>query len=94
VHKAVAVNNWPPDRAVAAAVNSPLLDRVVEAEAVNREPPGRAPAVAVLKQVAVQEAVAAALQLTLPRQAPETSARCYTTGVGIWACFAAIRKSI
>ena len=81
-----------------AAVNSQLLDRVVAA-AVKRLPQGRAPvAVAVLKQVAavaaVVAAVVAALKLTLPRQVPETFARFYLTGAGIWACCAAIRKSI
>jgi len=84
-----------------AAVNSQLLDRVVAA-AVKRLPQGRAPvAVAVLKQVAAVAAVAAvvaavvaALKLTLPRQVPETFARFYLTGAGIWVCCAAIRKSI
>jgi hypothetical protein len=101
VHKAAAVNNQPldkQDRPVGAAVNSqPLdrLDRPVGAAAVNRLPQGRAPAGAVLKQAAVEGAVAvAALKLTLPRQAHAISARCYTTGVGIWACCAVKRKSI
>ena len=67
-----------------------------KAEAVNSQlplhkvPAGEAVAEAV-KQVA---AVVAALQLTLPRQAPETFARFFLTGAGIWACCAAIRKSI
>ena len=80
----------------AAAVNSQLLDRVVVA--VNSQLPldkaaaGEQVAEAV-KQVAVA-AAAADNQLTLPRQAPETFARCYTTGAGIWACCAAKRKSI
>ena len=85
MHKA-AVNNQPLDKAVgAAAVRQVLLDRQA--------------AVAVLKQVvAVDRAAVAAVaednQLTLPRQALETFARCYTTGAGIWACCAAKRKSI
>jgi len=44
--------------------------------------------------VAAVAAVVAALKLTLPRQAPETFARFFLTGAGIWACCAAIRKSI
>ena len=47
-----------------------------------------------VKQEAAVAAVVAALQLTLPRQAPETFARSFLTGAGIWACCAAIRKSI
>ena len=39
-------------------------------------------------------AVVAALKLTLLRQAPETFARFFLTGAGIWACCAAKRKSI
>jgi hypothetical protein len=84
----------------AAAVNSQLLDRVVAA--VNSQPPQhKVPAaevelvVVALKQVAVAAVVAAvvaALKLTLPRQAPETSARFFLTGPGIWACCAAKRK--
>jgi hypothetical protein len=71
-----------------AAVNSQPLDRVVAA-AVNRLLQGRAAA------VAVEGAVAAAVnKLTLPRQAPETFARFFSTGAGIWACCAAKRKSI
>jgi hypothetical protein len=86
VHKAGAVNSQPPDRVVAAVVNSlPPQDKVPAAEVEL--------VVAALKQVAVA-AVVAALQLTLPRQAPETFARFFLTGAGIWACCAAIRNSI
>ena len=46
------------------------------------------------QQEAAVAAVVAALKLTLPRQAPETFARFFLTGAGIWACCAAIRKSI
>jgi hypothetical protein len=90
VHKAGAVNSQPPDRVVAAVVNSlPPQDKVPAAEVEL--------VVAALKQVAVAAVVAAvvaALQLTLPRQAPETFARFFLTGAGIWACCAAIRNSI
>jgi hypothetical protein len=97
VHRAAAVNNQPLDKLdKAAAVNSRLLDREVAA-AVNRVPQGRAPAVAAavaaLKVAAAVAAVVAAVQLTLPRQAPETFARFFLIGAGIWACCAAIRKS-
>ena len=69
----------------AAAVNSQLpLHKAAAGEAV-AEP---------VKQEAAVAAVVAALQLTLPRQAPETFARFFLTGAGIWACCAAIRKSI
>jgi len=84
-----------------AAVNSQPLDRPVAAGAVNKRPQDKALAVdrlalvAALKQVApAVAAVVAALKLTLPRQVPETFARFYLTGAGIWACCAAIRKSI
>ena len=69
------------------AVNSQLpLDKA----------PAGEPVAEAVKQVAavVAAAVAADNKLTLPRQAPETFARCYTTGAGIWACCAAKRKSI
>ena len=67
------------------AVNSQLpLHKAAAGEAV-AEP---------VKQEAAVAAVVAALKLTLPRQAPETFARFFLTGAGIWACCAAIRKSI
>ena len=82
MHKAAAVNNQPLDKALAVeALRQVLLDRP-------------AAVAAALKQVAAVAAVVAALQLTLPRQAPETFARFFLTGAGIWACCAAIRKSI
>ena len=68
--------------------------------AVNKRPQDKALAVeagvrtggaAVAAAVA---AVVAALKLTLLRQAPETFARFFLTGAGIWACCAAKRKSI
>ena len=98
MHKAAAVNNQLLDKAVAAAVNSQLLDKAVAA-AVNSQPLDREPEVAVLKQVVAVDrvavaAVVAALKLTLLRQAPETFARFFLTGAGIWACCAARRKSI
>jgi hypothetical protein len=69
----------------AVAVNSQLpLDKA----------PAGEPVAEAVKQVAAVAAVVAALQLTLPRQAPETFARFFLTGAGIWACCAAIRKSI
>jgi hypothetical protein len=81
-----------------AAVNSQLLDRVVAAAVNSQLPLHKAPAGAVaVKQeaaVAAVAAVVAALKLTLPRQAPKTFARFFLTGAGIWACCAAIRKSI
>jgi len=84
-----------------AAVNSQPLDRPVAAGAVNKRPQDKALAVdrlapvAALKQVApAVAAVVAALKLTLLRQAPETFARFFLTGAGIWACCAAKRKSI
>ena len=84
MHRARAVNSQPLDRVVAAVVNSqPPLHKVPAGEAVAEA----------VKQAAVA-AVVAALQLTLPRQAPETFARFFLTGAGIWACCAAIRKSI
>ena len=83
MHKAAAVNSQVLDRVV-VAVNSQLpLDKAAAGEQVAEA----------VKQVAVA-AAAADNQLTLPRQAPETFARCYTTGAGIWACCAAKRKSI
>jgi hypothetical protein len=86
VHKA-AVNNQPLDRPVAAVVNSQPPQHKVPAAEVEL-------VVVALKQVAAVAAAVAALQLTLPRQAPETFARFFLTGAGIWACCAAIRKSI
>jgi len=87
VHKVAAVNSQLLDRVVAAAVNSQLpLHKAPAGEAVGVK---QEPAVA-----AVVAAVVAALKLTLPRQVPETFARFYLTGAGIWACCAAIRKSI
>lgn len=82
-----------------AAVNSQLLDRPVAAGAVNKRPQDKALAVAAVRMVqldrlAAVAAVVAALKLTLPRQAPETFARFFSTGAGIWACCAAKRKSI
>ena len=86
MHKAAAVNSQPLDRVVAAVVNSqPHLHKVPAAEAGQ--------VVAALKQVAVA-VVVEALKLTLPRQAPETFARFFLTGAGIWACCAVIRRSI
>lgn len=86
MHKAAAVNNHPLDKAVGAA-------------AVNKRPQDKALAVEALRQVLLDRpsavaAVVAALKLTLLRQAPETFARFFLTGAGIWACCAAIRKSI
>ena len=84
MHKAAAVNSQVLDRVV-VAVNSQLpLDKAAAGEQVAEA----------VKQVAAVAAAAADNQLTLPRQAPETFARCYTTGAGIWACCAAKRKSI
>ena len=84
MHKAVPVNSQLLDRVVAAAVNSQLpLHKAAAVEAV-AEP---------VKQEAAVAAVVA-LKLTLPRQAPETFARFFLTGAGIWACCAAKRKSI
>ena len=88
MHRAVAVNSQPLDRVVAAEVNSqPPLHKVPAAEvemvAAHRE-----------AAVAAVAAVVAALKLTLPRQAPETFARFFLTGAGIWECCVAIRKSI
>ena len=93
MHKAAAVNSQPLDRPVAAgAVNKRPQDKALAVEAVRQVLLDRpAAAVAALKQVA---AVVAALKLTLLRQAPETFARFFLTGAGIWACCAAIRKSI
>ena len=90
MHKAAAVNNPLLDKAVAAALNNQPLDRAV---AVLK------PVVAALKPVVavLRAAVAAAAadnKPTLPRQAPETFAQFFLTGAGIWACCAAIRKSI
>jgi hypothetical protein len=87
VHKAAAVNSQLLDRVVAAAVNSQLpLDKA----------PAGEPAAVVepVKQEAAVAAAAADNQLTLPRQTLETFARFFITGAGIWACCAAIRKSI
>jgi hypothetical protein len=85
VHKAAAVNSQLLDRVVAAAVNSQLP--------LDKAPAGQA--VAAVKQVAPAVAAAAAVnKLTLPRQAPETFARSFLTGPGIWACCAAKRKPI
>jgi len=88
VHKAAAVNSQLLDRVVAAAVNSQLpLDKA----------PAGEPAAAVVEPVKQEAAVAAAAadnQLTLPLQTLETFARFFITGAGIWACCAAIRKSI
>ena len=84
MHKAAAVNSQVLDRVV-VAVNSQLpLDKAAAGEQVAEA----------VKQVAAVAGVVAAVKLTLPRQAPETFARCYTTGAGIWACCAAKRKSI
>jgi len=86
VHKAAAVNSQLLDRVVAAAVNSQLP--------LDKAPAGEPAAVA---EPVKQEAAAAAAadnQLTLPRQTLETFARFFITGAGIWACCAAIRKSI
>jgi hypothetical protein len=83
-----------------AAVNSQLLDRVVAAAVNSQLPLDKAPAAepaAVVEPVKQEAAVAAAAadnQLTLPRQTLETFARFFITGAGIWACCAAIRKSI
>ena len=94
MHKA-AVNSQPLDRPVAAgAVNKRPQDKALAVEAVRQVLLDRLAAVAALKQVAAVVAVAAVLKLTLPRQAPETFARFFLTGAGIWACCAAIRKSI
>jgi hypothetical protein len=85
VHKAAAVNSQPLDRVVAAVVNSqPPLHKV----------PAAVVELVEAHRVAAVAAVVAALKLTLPRQAPETFARFFLTGAGIWACCAAIRKSI
>ena len=83
MHKAEAVNSQLLDKAVAAGLNNQPLDRAVA---------GLKPVVALLR--AAVAAVVAALKLTLPRQAPETFARFFLTGAGIWACCAGIRKSI
>jgi hypothetical protein len=95
VHKA-AVNSQPLDRPVAAgAVNKRPQDKALAVEAVRQVPLDRLAPVAALKQVApAVAAVVAALKLTLLRQAPETFARFFLTGAGIWACCAAKRKSI
>jgi len=94
VHRAAAVNSQPLDRPVAAgAVNKRPQDKALAVEAVRQVLLDRPAAVAALKQVAAA-AVVAALKLTLPRQAPKTFARFFLTGAGIWACCAAIRKSI
>ena len=88
MHRAVAVNSQPLDRAVAAEVNSqPPLHKVPAAEA-------EVEVVVAAHREAAVAAVVAALQLTLPRQTPETFARFFLTGAGIWACCAAKRKSI
>jgi hypothetical protein len=83
VHKAAVNSQLPLHKALAGEVVA----------AVKQEA-----AVAAVVPVAVkQEAVAAvvpALKPTRPRQAPETFARFFLTGAGIWACCAAIRKSI
>ena len=90
-----AVNSQPLDRPVAAgAVNKRPQDKALAVEAVRQVLLDRLAAVAALKQVAAVVAVAAVLKLTLPRQAPETFARFFLTGAGIWACCAAKRKSI
>ena len=68
-----------------AAVNSHLP--------LHKAPAGEAVAEAV-KQEAAGAAAAVDNKLTLPRQALETFARFFLTGAGIWACCAAIRKSI
>jgi hypothetical protein len=64
----------------------------------NQLPLHKAPAVVqARKQVPVDKeaaAVGAVRHRTLPRQAPETFARFFLTGAGIWACCAARRKSI
>ena len=84
MHKAAAVNSQVLDRVV-VAVNSQLpLDKAAAGEQVAEA----------VKQVAAVAGVVAAVKLTLPRQAPETFARFFLTGAGIWACCAAIRKSI
>jgi hypothetical protein len=86
VHKAAAVNSQVLDRVV-VAVNSQLpLDKAPAAEP--------AAVVEPVKQEAAVAAAAADNQLTLPRQTLETFARFFITGAGIWACCAAIRKSI
>ena len=91
MHKA-AVNSQPLDRPVAAgAANKRPQDKALAVAAVRQVLRDRLAAVAALKQVA---AVVAALKLTLLRQAPETFARFFLTGAGIWACCAAKRKSI
>ena len=97
MHKAAAVNSQPLDRPVAAGGgNKRPQDKALAVEAVRQVLLDRpAAAVAALKQVAaVVAAVVAALKLTLLRQAPETFARFFLTGAGIWACCAAKRKSI
>jgi hypothetical protein len=96
VHRAGAVNSQPLDRVVAAvAVNKPPQDKAPAGEAVAvKQEAAVAAVVAALKQEAAVAAVAAALRLTLPRQAPETFARFFLIGAGIWECCAAIRNSI
>jgi hypothetical protein len=69
------------------------VDRAAE-QPVKRVPLHKADAVHAVAAVEEAAVAAVAVNNTLPRQAPETSARCYTTGVGIWACCAAKRKSI
>jgi hypothetical protein len=69
----------------AVAVNSQLP--------LHKAPAGE-PVAEAVKQVAAVAAAAADNKLTLPRQAPETFARFFITGAGIWACCAAKRKSI
>jgi hypothetical protein len=94
VHKA-AVNSQPLDRPVAAgAVNKRPQDKALAVEALRQVLLDRSAAVEALKQVAAVAAVVAALRLTLPRQTPETFARFFLTGAGIWECCVAIRKSI
>ena len=85
MHKVAAVNSQlplqkaPAGEVVAAAVKQEAAVAAVVAAAVKQE---------------AAVAVVPPLKPTRPRQVPETFARFFLTGAGIWACCAAIRKSI
>ena len=83
---------------IAFTLGAPLTASAQAAGGRSQPPLHKAAVVQALKQVAAADkaaaAVAAALHRTRPRQAPETFARFFTTGAGIWACCAARRKSI
>ena len=94
MHKAAAVNSQPLDRPVAAGALKQVAAVAAVVEALRQVLLDRPAAVEAVKQEAAVAAVVEALKLTLPQQAPETFARFFLTGAGIWACCAAIRKSI